>query len=36
MKNTAKAKENLNRVVKDYPASKEAELAKAKLKTIGK
>jgi TolA-binding protein len=35
-KNTAKAKEHLNRVVKDYPASKESDLAKEKLKKIGK
>jgi len=35
-RNTAKAKENLNRVIKDYPGSKEAALAREKLKQIGK
>jgi tol-pal system protein YbgF len=35
-KNTAKAKEYLNKVVKEHPGTKEAELAKEKLRKIGK
>jgi len=35
-KNNAKAKENLNKVIKDYPGSREAVLAREKLKKIGK
>jgi len=35
-KNTAKAKEHLNRVVKEYPTSKEADIAKERLKKLGK
>ena len=35
-KNTAKAKEYLNKVVKEYPGTKEAQLAKEKLRKIGK
>jgi len=35
-KNTAKAKEYLNKVVKEYPGTKEAQLAKDKLRKIGK
>jgi tol-pal system protein YbgF len=35
-KNTAKAKEYLNKVVKEHPGTKEAQLAKEKLRKIGK
>jgi tol-pal system protein YbgF len=35
-KNTAKAKESLNKVVKEHPGTKEAQLAKEKLRKIGK
>jgi tol-pal system protein YbgF len=35
-RNTAKAKEYLNKVVKEYPGTKEAQLAKEKLRKIGK
>jgi len=35
-RNTAKAKEYLNKVVKEHPGTKEAELAKEKLRKIGK
>lgn len=35
-KNTTKAREWLNRVIKEFPGTKEAELAKDKLRKIGK